>query len=884
MFEDVNYGGGAGRSFGASLGVVRDGARVELYDSTGAFVASQLTDVTGVYNFPVTGPGTYTVRVVNSTVTSSRTLPVVVGLLPVQTFRTDASAGSGAPAPVPNRVGGEIPSLVDAGPNTTGLTLAQLTTATTTAQSISTVTFGVAANINSVNFGFNFNTIVNVNDSGQGSLRQYILNSNALDNTGLTIVGQPAGRDVSIFMISDGQVHAGLRAGLANLLTAGVAVIVVNPAADLPAITAANTSVDGTTQTANVGNTNAVVLGTGGTVGVDGLALGTVAGPEVEIRGDSGTNNDGLLIQGALAANAIVRGLAIHGFGNANGEAGVNVNGGSTALIERNVLGSSATSFADPGSSAQRNQAGVYGASSSNSTVQNNLIGFGRTTGIYLAAGATGWTLAGNEIRDSGRWDNADGDGITINTGTTNTATGNLVTGASSQGVVVTAAGTSGNVFTNNTVTGNGVGTTSGLVQTPGIALRSGAASTVLDRNVIRANYGAGVQVNNGSTGTRMTRNSFALNGTITARNGAVATGQIGIDLNSATDSIDLGTSPFPTLNDADDADTGGNGLLNFPVLWWATLSGGILRVGGYARPGSVIELFIASPPPDPTGFGEGTTYSITLTEGGTGAGGNDPYPDTDAGTGTYGPAAVNGDRTGHGHDEPVCVRFPGARGDRRRNAADRDRDSRRRDVGVRRQRDRGPRYGGGADVLRGGALGRSGGAVVANGLRAREPRLSTCTGRARRTVPGRGSRHRSSRVSARLRWERRTRTWTRVSSRVSATTTSWRTSTRDRSPPFTDRSGPCRLRRPRTAMAAGAETARNAETTPSATALRKAPGKAVPPGSWRLTVIPPPRSVAPPTATLNPFLSRSSLAPPGPWISSCARAASGPSSRGTPA
>ena len=68
------------------------------------------------------------------------------------------------------------------------------------------------------------------------------------------------------------------------------------------------------------------------------------------------------------------------------------------------------------------------------------------------------------------------------------------------------------------------------------ITLRSGATSTVLDRNVVRANYGAGVQANDGSTGTRMTRNSFFDNGTITARNGGAATGQIGIDLNSPTD------------------------------------------------------------------------------------------------------------------------------------------------------------------------------------------------------------------------------------------------------------------------------------------------------------------------------------------------------------
>ncbi|HEY6508957.1 MAG TPA: hypothetical protein VIY56_13145, partial [Vicinamibacterales bacterium] len=416
VFEDVNYGGGAGRPIG-TVGVVnRDGARVELYDNTGAFVEFQLTDVTGLYIFPQTA-GTYTVRVVNSTVTSSR-VGYVPGLLPVQTFRTDASGGN-PPAAVTDRVGGEVPSLVDAGPNTTGLTLAQLTTATTTAQSITTVTFGGGTDVVDVHFGFNFNTIVNVNASDQGSLRQFLLNSNALDNAALAIQGQPLLRDVSVFMISDGQAHSGLRAGLADLLIGGVAVIA--PVTDLPAMTATDTSVDGTTQTTNVGNTNAVVLGTGGTVGVDALPLNTVAGPEVEIRGsDSGINDCGLLIQ---AGGAVVRGLAIRAFGDVIGEGGVCVNGAPNALIEGNVLGSSATSLVDPGATAQRSESGVFGGNSSAGTVQNNLIGFGRLTGIYLAAGATGWAVTGNEIRDSGM-DSADGDGITINTGTTNTSVG----------------------------------------------------------------------------------------------------------------------------------------------------------------------------------------------------------------------------------------------------------------------------------------------------------------------------------------------------------------------------------------------------------------------------------------------------------------------------
>jgi len=52
----------------------------------------------------------------------------------------------------------------------------------------------------------------------------------------------------------------------------------------------------------------------------------------------------------------------------------------------------------------------------------------------------------------------------------------------SSQGITVTAAGATGNTFTNNTVTGNGVGIASGFVQSPGVVLRNSAASTTLDR------------------------------------------------------------------------------------------------------------------------------------------------------------------------------------------------------------------------------------------------------------------------------------------------------------------------------------------------------------------------------------------------------------------
>jgi len=51
VYEDANYGGGAGRSRASSSGVVRSGAGVELYDNAGAYVTAATTDGSGNYSF-----------------------------------------------------------------------------------------------------------------------------------------------------------------------------------------------------------------------------------------------------------------------------------------------------------------------------------------------------------------------------------------------------------------------------------------------------------------------------------------------------------------------------------------------------------------------------------------------------------------------------------------------------------------------------------------------------------------------------------------------------------------------------------------------------------------------------------------------------------------
>lgn len=602
VFEDIYYSGGAGRSLASSGGTGRGGATVEIYNSSGAFVSSATTASSGsigqfqLVNIPA---GTYTVRVVNSTVTSSRGGS---GLIGVQTFRTNNGTADTA------RIGGEVPNKIDAAANVTNATLASLTTAITTAQSIGAVTVS-SSNVTGMDFGFNFDTIVNVNDSGQGSLRQFITNANAM-----------SGADTSIFMISDGAAHSGLQAGLPNQLTSGVAIITLS--SNLPAITDSNLTLDGTSQTTNIGNTNSGNLGTGGTVGVDGFTLSTVARPEVQINDGALNLTLGIDLQ---AASATVRGISIYGFGTAtNNDANANIRIGAAAIyatIEQNIIGTTASSFTDLGAGTRSGGDNVRLVAASGAAIRNNLIGYSAGKGIEAGGGSTGNLVQNNEIRGNAIGNpNLDGIDIESATSISNTVRGNLFADNEGVGIDSYLSG-GGNTIVNNTVTNNGIGSNG---ETAGVRIYG--SGSIIDRNIIYANYGAGVQVTSASSSNTITRNSIYANGTITSKLGAAASNQIGIDLQSPGNNETAGTAPFVTVNDNGDADSGGNGLLNFPVLENARILNGNLILTGFAAPNATLEFFVAAP--DASGFGEGQTYLFTLTEG--------SGSDTDAGNATY--------------------------------------------------------------------------------------------------------------------------------------------------------------------------------------------------------------------------------------------------------
>jgi uncharacterized repeat protein (TIGR01451 family) len=671
IFEDINYGGGAGRNF-AIGGTPIPNARVELYNTGGNFVATTNTDNTGAYQFSNLPTSiTYYVRIVNSTITSNRLLNnPTTGLLPVQTFRSDATTGIAVVDA--NRVGGEKPSVADAlnGSNGTIMSSAGVFSGNLTgqAQSIATVTAGVA-NISNLDFGYNFDTIVNTNDTGQGSLRQFIANSNALNNNNLVQVGQISGKEVSIFMIPlpSGSPPSGLRSGLVNQLTAGRALIsLVSPLT----ISDTDTSIDGRTQTTNVGNTNSLTLGTGGNVGVDNLSLAKLNAPEVEIINSTSGVIHGIIVDGA---NATIQGIAIHGFGTVTNNRGDILLQGANPLVTQNAIGFTANSFTAP--TANQSQSGIVINGSINATITKNIIGFTNERGILggrTAIDLSGLVISENEIKQPGNVSGTVGQHSAIELFPSTTGnisiTRNLLTDAQADsGIAIRPAvsGTSSNFLVqNNSILRNGAGNTSGF----GILLQASGTNDLqgikIDKNILNQNRrgidsqqtavtisgntvsnslgGYGIAIEAGKQKNKITQNSIF---------GNVG---VGIDLGNTANGI--------TPNNGTLSTTISNQDLDYPLITSATLSGGTLTAKGYVGndPAGAttfgnltLEFFIAdNTPADQNGevvtgdarskpHGEGKTYIGSCTTNANGIFGNSTNPCVFSNAGTLGLTAT---------------------------------------------------------------------------------------------------------------------------------------------------------------------------------------------------------------------------------------------------
>ncbi|MGB0849003.1 MAG: beta strand repeat-containing protein, partial [Thiolinea sp.] len=505
VFEDINYGGGAGRDQTTSSGVGVNGATVELYDNTGT-----LTDTTttandgsndGAYTFSNVVAGDYYVRVVSNTVSSTRT-GSDGSELAIQTFRTDGTTA------VTGEVGGRYPAQADGSSNPGGATLNDPSNGDFTflggpmsgpAQSVTPVTVA-GADISGVDFGFNFDTIVNTNDNGQGSLRQFILNSNQL--TDIPVQGINPGKESSIFMIPDGTGYAGTAGhGTLDLSTAGL--FSLTPASALPAVTDSQTAIDGGTQNraqcdpaAGGGRVLNIVLDGSGLSGTEsglavqnsdylirGLSVGNFPGPGLDINTSAGNgqilcNHIGIDAGGTTATPNSDNGILINGVNNTqignNSAAGRNVisgNAGNGSVlgdtghgvrIENNA---SAVTFLDNyigldagGTVAIPNAAdGINVNNSTNIVVGNdtaagrNIIAGNTGQGIYALGNNVTIDIADNYIGTDHTGLNGVGNnhGIYLNqTAGGHSVRNNVVSGHRGYGIILYYS-------PNNTVTGN---------------------------------------------------------------------------------------------------------------------------------------------------------------------------------------------------------------------------------------------------------------------------------------------------------------------------------------------------------------------------------------------------------------------------------------------
>lgn len=378
-------------------------------------------------------------------------------------------------------------------------------------------------------------------------------------------------------------------------------------------IGATNTIIGGTTVAArNVisGNTDGSVVCCAGISTIGGSGL-TIAGNYIGVNG-SGTaavlppqsygiivSDEDVLIGGATAdARNIISGNTIGGIAltddadgveilnnyiglDAAGAAGIPNGGGISAGGRNHTIG-------------RAGQGNVIAASarlnafSSGSGITTSMRSGGLIEGNLVGLDAAGVNAIGNENI-----------GIDPFLAANLLIRANVIAASGSHGVLL--HGSASFVATGIVIENNRIGVNLAGAPRPnggaGVAILFGAHDNTIgigaagsQGNVIHSNSGAGVEVIGTGTGNRIRGNSIDANGAL------------GIELWS------VGVTP----NDPGDADTGPNGLQNFPVLEAAVVNGSATTVTGSLNSSANAAFtvdFYASPAADPSGFGEGRTF-----------------------------------------------------------------------------------------------------------------------------------------------------------------------------------------------------------------------------------------------------------------------------------
>ena len=372
---------------------------------------------------------------------------------------------------------------------------------------------------------------------------------------------------------------------------------------------------DGTPAGRNLisGNNTGLLL-TSNNVSVRGNYIGTTADGSAGILNPFSTVNNvnsGILLNGD---NGIVEGNLVSGNGNGAATA-IQLANAHSNTISGNIIGLNAQ-----GTAAVPNGFGVFlGAFTGQNTVggataaSRNVISGNTQHGVFLQTeSASNNTIAGNYIGLNAAGTLAlgnQGSGVLVEDAPTNTLGGaqlgqrNVISGNSGAGVLIQGSTATGNVVRNNYI---GTDSSGGTNLGNGVGVRIvGASGNEIagapDVNLIKGNLSHGVTVEGASaTGNQIANNQIFDNG------------GLGIDLGG--DGV--------TTNDGTDADTGPNGLQNFPVLTDVSTTSVTVTLQSTPNASFAVQLF-SNAACDPSGNGEGQNRfdTLGLTTDGTGFG-----------------------------------------------------------------------------------------------------------------------------------------------------------------------------------------------------------------------------------------------------------------------
>ena len=289
-----------------------------------------------------------------------------------------------------------------------------------------------------------------------------------------------------------------------------------------------------------------------------GITISGASSANNRIRGNyigtdvSGTLDVGNTWQGINAGglNTIVGGIGAGNVISGNNSRGIYVNGATGLVIQGNYIGTNAAGSASIANSEDGINIISSGVQIGGTTAgEGNVISGNAWSGISLTnSGATGNTVEGNIIGLDATGTTIIGNGtqgVNIASGANNNKIGGTVAGArniisgNTNGVYVNAAGSDSNVIAGNYIGTDITGTVDLGNTSRGIYI-NGAATTLIESNLIAGNDSDGIRVASGS-GTMITGNTVGLNA---AGSTSLVNAGTGIILTSSSSTTIGGTSP----------------------------------------------------------------------------------------------------------------------------------------------------------------------------------------------------------------------------------------------------------------------------------------------------------------------------------------------------